>query len=240
MNDISFRNKKNKSEAKRRKGTRVMARDGTDATDQIRREVLRAAAAVFIEYGYAATSIDKIAEMFGATKGRVYYYYRSKADLFFELHRVAMEMNLDTIRPIAMEDVPARERLEKMITAHAHLVMRELPLQCVSVQGVHMHLTGNTTPEQRRLLIRLIEDRDEFERYYLDVLSQGVGSGEFRPCDPRILIKPLLGALNWMTVWYRPRPNETEESREHIAREHAEFLLRGVLRDHMAAQGDRA
>lgn len=231
MSDIALPNERFKGKTGRRKRTRSLAGGYADAAERNRWEVLRAAAQAFMEHGYAATSIDTIAETFGATKGRVYYYYRSKADLFFELHRVAMEMNLDTIRPITMEDASARERLEKMIIAHAHLVMRELPLQCVSVQGVQMHLAGSTTPNQRKILVRLIEARDEYERLYLDVLSQGVGAGEFRPCDPRILVKPLLGALNWMTVWYRVRPNETEEHRHRIAQEHASFLVRGMLSD---------
>jgi AcrR family transcriptional regulator len=183
-----------------------------------------------MQHGYGATSIDMIAEALGATKGRIYYHYRTKADLFFELHRVAMEMNLETIRPFATEAAPAKDRLERMVIAHVGLVMRELPLQCVSVQGVQMHLAGSTTPAQRKVLVRLIEARDEYERLYFDVLTQGIEAGEFRSCDPRTLVKPLLGALNWMTVWYRVRATDTEEMRRHIAQEHATFLVQGVLK----------
>ncbi|OWU83227.1 hypothetical protein ATO6_20465 [Oceanicola sp. 22II-s10i] len=193
--------------------------------------MIRAAAKAFMEYGYAATSIDTVADVLGATKGLVYYYYRSKADLFFDLHRAAMEINLNAIRPIATGEGSAADRLYRMLIAHCNLIMEELPLQCVSVQGVQMHLAGSTTPDQRKVLENLIAARDAYEKHFLDVLVQGVEAGEFRECDPRILIKPLLGALNWMTVWYRTRPDETDETRRHIAEEHATFLLRGVLRD---------
>ncbi|MGX0978429.1 AcrR family transcriptional regulator [Roseovarius sp. MBR-51] len=207
-------------------------RDGQsdEAADSARWELIRAAAQVFMDHGYTATSIDSVAEVLGATKGRVYYYYRSKADLFFDLHRLAMEINLNKIRPIATDTTGPADRLRRMLVAHTELIMDELPLQCVSVQGVQMHLAGSTTPEQRKTLDNLIVARDEYERHFLNVLVEGVEAGEFRQCDPRILIKPLLGALNWMTVWYRKRPDETEEMRKHISDEHTEFLLRGVLR----------
>ncbi|WP_342640028.1 TetR/AcrR family transcriptional regulator [Rhodoligotrophos ferricapiens] len=202
--------------------------DSQSQTDQNRWEVLSAAAVAFMEHGYAATSIDTVAAVLGATKGRVYYYYRSKADLFFDIHRAAMDLNLKTIRPIATGAGSARERLQQMLIAHVDLIMSHLPLQRVSVQGVEMHLMGSTTPAQRKMLKTLIQMRDEYEQHFLDVLAQGIAAGEFRRCEPRIVVKPLLGALNWMTLWYRPRPGETEKARRQIAEEHAMFVMQGI------------
>ena len=181
-----------------------------------------------MEQGYAATSIDTVAIRLGATKGRIYYHYRSKADLFFEVHREAMLMNLEVIRPIALCDATATERLRRMALAHAYLVMDHLPFQRVSVQGVEMHLTGSTTPEQRSTLQSLIAMRDEYEGHFIDVLDAGIQAGEFREFSARMVVKPLLGALNWLTMWYRPAPEETEEMKAQIAEQHAAFVLGGV------------
>ena len=63
--------------------------------------VLQAAADCFMDAGFSATSIDDVAARLGATKGRVYHYYRSKADLFFDVHRTGMRINLSTIEPLA-------------------------------------------------------------------------------------------------------------------------------------------
>lgn len=198
--------------------------------EQNRREILAAAALAFMEQGYAATSIDTVAIRLGATKGRIYYHYRSKADLFFEVHREAMLMNLEVIRPIALGDAGAMDRLRRMALAHAHLVMDHLPFQRVSVQGVEMHLTGSTTPAQRTTLQSLIAMRDEYEGHFIDVLDAGIDSGEFREFSARMVVKPLLGALNWLTMWYRPVPGETEDMRAQIAEQHAAFVLGGVMR----------
>ncbi|SRR5581483_1327912 len=199
------------------------------ASDQNRMEILRAAAKAFMEHGYAATSIDKVASVLGTTKGRIYYCYKSKADLFFDIHREAMLLNLSVIKPIARGPGSAMERLRRMVAAHLDLVVSHLPMQRVSIQGVEMHLMTSTTPQQRRLLKSLISMRDEYERMFFDVVTQGIGAGEFRHFDARIVVKLLLGGLNWLTVWYRPRPNDTAEERQKIVDESAAFILYGVV-----------
>ncbi|HEX2137160.1 MAG TPA: helix-turn-helix domain-containing protein, partial [Microvirga sp.] len=70
---------------------------GSEARD----EILRAAAEVFMEFGYAATSIDAVAERLGATKGRIYHYFGSKAELYFDVQIAAMERLIREIEPIA-------------------------------------------------------------------------------------------------------------------------------------------
>jgi AcrR family transcriptional regulator len=180
--------------------------------------------------GYAATSIDTVAEVLGCTKGRIYYQYKSKADLFFDVHREAMRMNIETIEPIAAGEGTPVERITRMLEAHVRLIMTELPFQRVSMQGVEMHVVGSTTPRQRQILRKLIDMRDHYERLFVAVIEEGIASGDFRPVEARMVVKPLLGGLNWMTVWYRPKPRETEEARRQLARQMTEFLLNGLVR----------
>ena len=72
-----------------------------DNGNESRDEILRAAAELFMEFGYAATSIDAVAERLGATKGRIYHHYRSKADLFFDVQVAAMNRLNEQVEPIA-------------------------------------------------------------------------------------------------------------------------------------------
>jgi hypothetical protein len=61
------------------------------------------------------------------------------------------------------------------------------------------------------------------------VIEEGVQSGDFRPMDPKLLVKPLLGALNWTSRWYHPRKNETAKDRERVADELAGFAVSALL-----------
>ena len=63
-------------------------RKGLPRVEQVaanRRVLLNAALGVFREVGYAAASVDAIAEAAGFTKGAVYSHFSSKADLFLSL-----------------------------------------------------------------------------------------------------------------------------------------------------------
>jgi len=193
-----------------------------------RAEILAAAAEAFMTNGYAATSIDTVADLLGATKGRIYYQYKSKADLFFDVHREAMRMNLEAISTAAGGNAKPAKRLRRMILEHAMLVMTKLPFQRVSVQGVEMHLESSTTPSQREVLRSLIDMRDKYEKLFVDVLQEGMAAKEFNTADPHFLVKPLLGALNWMTVWYRPDRDHTDADRRMLAEQMADFLLDGI------------
>lgn len=193
-----------------------------------RAAVLDAAARAFMRNGYAGTSIDDVADELGGTKGRVYHYYRSKADLFFDVHHETMRQNLESASAIVGEAGSPIDRLERMVRAHAMMMMTHLPYQRVAVLGVEMHLAGSTTRKQRETLRRLIALRDDYERLFVGVVEEGIAAGEIRPLDPGVVVKALLGGLNWITIWYRQRDTDTAEGRARIADEMTDYLINGL------------
>lgn len=204
--------------------------DRAEERPEGRAAVLDAAARAFMREGYAATSIDDVAAELGATKGRIYYYYRSKADLFFDVHRESMRQNLEGAGAIAREEGSPVGRLERMVRAHALLMMTHLPFQRCSVLGVEMHLAGSTTHKQRETLRQIIALRDEYEGLFVRVVEEGIAAGEVRELDAKLVVKALLGALNWITVWYRQRETDTDSSRARIADEIAAYQINGLKR----------
>ncbi len=67
--------------------TRPPAKDNLwDEIADIKREkILGEAVTLFYEKGYLPTTVDAIAERFGATKPFVYYHFKSKIDLLVEI-----------------------------------------------------------------------------------------------------------------------------------------------------------
>lgn len=196
--------------------------------------LLRAAAQAFMLKGYAATSIDDVAEVLGCTKGRIYHHFRSKVDLFFEVHHEAMSMVMDAVRSAAAGVDDPLQRIAAMSRAHVLVIMREIAFQCVVVQGLEMHLHTQTTPKQRRTLRTILALRDDYERLFVESIEQAIDAGQVPPQDVRVTVKALLGALNWTTIWYRPRRGETEAQRQTLADSIAAFCLRGLGGAHAA------
>jgi AcrR family transcriptional regulator len=200
------------------------------STDDSRTEIVQAAARAFMVNGYAGTSIDMVADELGCTKGRIYYQYKGKADLFFDVQREAMRMNMAAVEPDARAAGSPYERLRSMVEKQVVLIMEQQPFQRVLVQGVEMHLEGSTTRAQREVLDLLIRQRDDYEQLFVKVVAEGVRKKEFRAVDPRIFCKVLLGSITWLTVWYRPQDEDSPAKKQRLARELADYMLDGLSR----------
>src|SRR5690606_12848613 len=87
-------------EARETFGLRGYRVSDPDKSAARRRDILRAAARVFTANGYFATTMDQIAQELGLTKGVVYYYFRSKEEILFEIVSTAItraQENLDRV-----------------------------------------------------------------------------------------------------------------------------------------------
>lgn len=74
-----------------------------------------AAEAVFSAHGYAATTVDEVAENAGISKGSIYNYFQNKQDLFHAVFSEAVKgMESDALAAIGMEG-PAAQTMEKLL-----------------------------------------------------------------------------------------------------------------------------
>lgn len=200
-----------------------------DGTDDIIIEILDAAAVAFMTRGYAATSIDDVADLLHATKGKIYHHYRKKADLFYDVHRRAMDLDIAAVRRAAeLHPGSALARLRAMALAHVFVIMQYLPYQRVAVQGLDMHLAGETTSQQRVVLAEILQLRDHYEAIFAKSISEVIAEAAAPAQDIAIVVKAFIGALNWTTIWYRERPGQSADEKAHIAETIAAFALRGL------------
>ncbi|MDF2235811.1 TetR/AcrR family transcriptional regulator [Albimonas sp. CAU 1670] len=198
------------------------------ARAQALEEVLAAAAVAFMERGFAATSIDDVARGMGATKGRVYHYYRSKLDLFTDVVRRSLERIGAQVAEAEAEGGTPRERMERMMRVHVRSILKDQPWHRCALQGVEMFLRESAAPEQRAAMADLIRLRHDHERLFLRVLDDGMETGAFRRCDAATTVRTLLPALNGAVYWYRPRDGETEAHLARIIDEIVAFALGGL------------
>ncbi|MFZ1814313.1 MAG: TetR/AcrR family transcriptional regulator [Rhizobiaceae bacterium] len=199
--------------------------EGTPSSGSGQEAILTAAADCFMEAGYNATSIDDVAHRLSATKGMIYHYYRSKADLFFDVHRRGMRINLDAIQPMAHSSQPPLQRFEAMCRAHLLNMMEHIRFQRVVMQGVEMHLAGATTPAQREQLAVLMSEREQYENLFRAVMVEGRDAGVLAFDNPSFASKAVLAILNTPVLWYRRREDESLQSRNAIIDQFTRFAL---------------
>lgn len=203
--------------------------DTVQAADDSEDAILRAAALSFREYGFDGTSLDRVAERLGSTKGRIYHRFESKAELFLTVQLWAIEGLLAQLSPIVEMDASATERLRAMVFKHASMIATAYGFEVAAMSRREIGLLKIGTPRQFKLLRRVFEMRDKYEDLFATVLDQGIHSGEFEPMPARLLTKPIFGAVNALLIWYDP-DRKSGLTVDQLATFHADFVLRAVSR----------
>ncbi len=156
------------------------------------REVLEAAAALFAERGYAATSVRDIGERVGLLGGSLYHYIKSKEALFVRIHNTALEVSGDRIRVAVDACSDPWDRLEAACTT-----MLGIQLDPHSITMPLMNDLQAVPPEVRE---QLIVNRNAFEKIFIDLVAD-------LPLDPRldrgVYRLLLLTLLNNVSLWFR-------------------------------------
>ncbi len=184
---------------------------------EARQAILRAAARVFRDRGFAATGMREIAEAADLSTANLYYYFPSKADILFYCQDHSVERMLEAVRASADAAGGAGERLRRVITAHLLCTLDEL-------DGAAAHTEVEVLPEILRS--RIVAKRDRYERAVRGLVEDGIRAGTFADGDAALLTRAVLGACNWTTRWYRPGGRLTPA---RIAATYADYLVKGLL-----------
>jgi TetR/AcrR family transcriptional regulator len=156
--------------------------------------VLREAAASFNHKGYHATSLAEIAESLGVTKAALYHYFPNKNSLLRACFERAMDACFASLERGRKEGGNGRQKL--ILTLQFYLYQLIDELNCCVVLMEEQALE----PEDR---LKLVRERDRFERSLRALVKEGVADGSVAPCDPKLAIFVVLGALNWVPKWFK-------------------------------------
>lgn len=86
-------------------------------------QILRAAARLFVECGYDATSTRAIAAAVGIRQASLYYHFASKADILAELLSRTVAPSLDAAERLLTDPADAAVRLHELVTADCRLLL---------------------------------------------------------------------------------------------------------------------
>jgi TetR/AcrR family transcriptional regulator, cholesterol catabolism regulator len=178
-------------------------------------QLIEAATEIFSRRGYAAASIQEVADAVGMLKGSLYHYIGSKEELLYaifdEAHREAETLMAAT----SSMDAAATDKL-RFYTKN--LVLNALgSLDRTSLYFRDWrHLTGDK-------LDALVMQRKQYESF-----ARGLVNDVFKEAGIEPTVKPkyvsffVLGGINWLADWYRPGGNDSAAS---VADGFAELVL---------------
>lgn len=166
------------------------------------------------ERGYAATSLDEIAEVFDLSKASIYHYFPSKEDLIIAcLDRIGDETH-QQLTAAADGALSHRDRL------HAVLRAQVLTLTGEESAGASLFIHDLGLPAAARARVRVLVERHD--QLFRSIINDGIEAGELHVADPAVARLLMHGAVNFIPSWY---PGRRRMSPERLADVVADTLL---------------
>jgi AcrR family transcriptional regulator len=160
-------------------------------------QVIRKAAELFREKGYAAASMRDLAQMLGIEAASLYSHIKSKEEILRTLcFDMAGEFRT-SLEGVEKQHVAASQKLQLGIIGHIQVMAKDLTASAVFMNE-HRHLSQ---PYLRDFLLLRINYINRFKK----IIEDGVNSGEFKTTiDKKLAVMTLFSSLNWMPMWYDP------------------------------------
>lgn len=185
----------------------------SEAKEQTRLDILRAAMDRFEHYGYQKTCMAEIAGDCHMSPGNLYRYFKNKLDIAEEIMRISHAHIMEKLREIVQDKSrSARERLKTFIISCLHMTHRN------AERFETLREPAREVTRRKPLLIQ--EFLSKHRALMAEILSQGNAAGEFA-------IKDVVHAaelLQAATVKYRYPQVVTDQPLDELETEAAELI----------------
>lgn len=183
-----------------------------------RTDILDAAAQLFRQKGYTATSMQDIAEAVDLQKASVYHHVESKQDILFSILEQALDLLISDMRSVVDSELSPQEKLRLAMQVYVGRLTSDADLAAVLLLE-HRNL-------DKKLRTRHNDRRDRYEGQWRKIVQEGVEAGYFRSVDVAVAAFAILGVQNWMITWF----NESGRlSPLEIADNFSELFLSGLM-----------
>ena len=178
--------------------------------------IAKSAAELFARRGYAATSMNEIAEASRLSKPGLYHHFKDKAQVLLYIADGHVSRLVDIVTGVEALDLAPEERLPELIEAFM--------TEYAEAQNEHRVLTEDVRfldPEAKaRVLAK--------ERTVVQVFADAIAATRPDLHDSqlhKLLTMFLFGMLNWMFTWFKPEGRFTYEQMAPIA---TQLFLNGI------------
>ena len=183
-------------------------------------QIFLTAARLFAQKGYNGVSMREISEQSNVSKPTIYYYFGSKEGIFRELLETGWKYGMDYEREIAMSNMPAKEKLVKMI-------QNRFRLSCEHPDFSKFFLSVFMGAEN----IPFIEDfkrrTQSHKKLIIKIFKDGVSSGEFGAGANPELAAEIFGAVSQYFISLQIK-SKRKILTDKLAEEIVELLFKGL------------
>jgi len=160
--------------------------------DEVREQVVQSARQVFARYGYKKTALDDIAREARKGKSTIYYYFKSKDEIFKAVIDAEAEIRKQAIEREISQITDSRLKLK------TYIYVRMLTLKMVVN---YYEAIKNDLLDNLYFVNSFRDDHfDEEVKQVLKMLLEGVEIGEFTIENPELTAKTIVTLLHGFEV----------------------------------------
>ena len=164
--------------------------------DRRRHEIFHSSVGLILRQGFAATSMQEIAEAAGVGKSTLYDYFPTKDHVLLFVFEEELGRVQEQAEGIGAQDIPVEEKLLKILEAQLdYLLNNKNFFMELSMQVVQLGQAGQE---------RIMKKRYAYQDLLRSVLDQGVKEGVFRPVNTRLATRSLLSIMEVLVYTTRP------------------------------------
>ncbi|MQA03376.1 MAG: TetR family transcriptional regulator [Streptosporangiales bacterium] len=158
-----------------------------------RERVAKLAAELWARNSYHGTGIAELSDAVGLGRGALYHYIGSKESLLYRISKTQVDRMNDHAEELLHADLPTEDLLRGM----ARGLIRNIASHRAEWTVFFREYTALTGDKRDRV----VGARERYEGYWRQALDRGVADGTLKP-HPRLLIKGILGMLNYTYLWF--------------------------------------
>ncbi|HUO40788.1 MAG TPA: TetR family transcriptional regulator KstR2 [Mycobacterium sp.] len=184
-----------------------------------RDELLELVATMFAERGLRATTVRDIADSAGILSGSLYHHFASKEEMVDEVLRGFLDWLFERYQHIIDTEPNPLERFKGLFMASFDAIEHR-HAQVVIYQDEAKRLSA----QPRFAYVQQLNKRQR--KMWVDVLTQGIKQGYFRPDLDVDLVYRFIRDTTWVSVrWYQPGGPLTAEQ---VGRQYLSIVLGGI------------
>jgi AcrR family transcriptional regulator len=193
-----------------------------DVADERRAQIMQAALACFTRKGYNNTTMDDIVAESGLSKGTLYWYFKSKDNLFAEaLLSVFVDVGQEAMAAVEQCST-ASDKLRAMGQATVNFAKK--------VEGffslfLEFWASSPRREEAGQSWIGLLT---QYKDIVMEIIEEGIRNGEFKAVDAEQLVWAIMAAYDGLAAYIMLIP---DMDLERVSRVFVETLLSGLAAD---------
>lgn len=182
-----------------------------------RQVIFEAAAKLFRDKGYSATSMRDLAEMVHLKASSLYNHIGSKEEILRDICFENARRFQETMREVEQMETSETEKVRNLLRMHIYIATEDVT-SVTAFNDEWRHLSEPFLSEFKAM-------RRDYEARFQAIIEAGMQTGEFKHLNAFTVLYTIFSSVRWLYDWYKPERNVTpEELYEQIAA----LLLKGL------------